>query len=794
MMADIRCPMCSRSNPEDAEECSFCGARLKPLIADEDALEQSASNQPQATGGGAAEEVPGWLSRIRERAEEEREPEQEPEQESDTDWLSRLRAVETDESGPPEELPDWLDQEGEEGQEDDWLGRLRESSDLGQEEEEPEPSAPDMAAGQQPEQPAAELEVDPEQQLRGMIVEEDSAEELESSVGSGLGEDDSFDWLEQGAEQVEAEEGAGEFPSFFEGEQQEEPKAPAPAKSEAEASDFESEEAEIPDWFGEFEQAAEEEEAEPEPVEDETPSGIFKGVSKQAVEEEELPSWLEGEAQEPGAPSQPQPEPEAAGGAGPPADEADVDWQEFDWDSLGDEQEPESLPQGLGAPPEEQEEGLPHVPALIIGEEGEGARPPGGEEFDLDAIELPDWLSEVDREPGAEVEAEGSGELAPATIPNWLEAMRPVETFKPVVDIEPEEERVVESVGPLAGLRGVLLAEPVVAKPRTSTSVGERLHVTERQYAQAEILQRIVQREDQEGIGARETARGLPIVRWLISLVLVLAVLLPPITGIPNFETPERVSRDLGPLLEVVNSVESGQPALVVFDFEPGYSAELEAVASTMLHNLMARGVHIVTLSTRPTGPPLALKLIDEVGEPHQIENGTDYIHLGYLSGGPTAVQLFSIAPKEAILKGFMLPDDIELQSGWEAPVLRGVERLSDFGMVAVITAGTDNARTWAEQAHPWLGDTPMVMVLSAGAEPMVRPYFESLEPQVDGILTGLPAALAYEQLNERPGQAQARWNAFGSGVLAVELILAVGLVYGLVEWVIERRREPEQE
>jgi hypothetical protein len=87
-----------------------------------------------------------------------------------------------------------------------------------------------------------------------------------------------------------------------------------------------------------------------------------------------------------------------------------------------------------------------------------------------------------------------------------------------------------------------------------------------------------------------------------------------------------------------------------------------------------------------------------------------------------------------------------------------------------------------------------MVMVLSAGAEPMVRPYFESLEPQVDGILTGLPAALAYEQLNERPGQAQARWNAFGSGVLAVELILAVGLVYGLVEWVIERRREPEQE
>jgi hypothetical protein len=371
--------------------------------------------------------------------------------------------------------------------------------------------------------------------------------------------------------------------------------------------------------------------------------------------------------------------------------------------------------------------------------------------------------------------------------------MRPVETFQPVVDIEPEEERAVESVGPLAGLRGVLLAEPVVAKPRTSTSVGERLQVTERQYAQAEILRRIVEREDQERVGARERSKGLPLVRWLISLVLVAAVLLPPILGFPQFATPERVSRDLGPMLEVINNVEGGQPALVVFDYEPGYSAELEAVSGAMLENLMARGVNIVTLSTRPTGPPLALNLIEEMGQPHEVENGRNYIHLGYLSGGPTAVQLFSIAPKEAVLKGFMLPSDLEIQSGWEAPILRDVERLSDFGMVAVITAGTDNARIWAEQAHPWLEDTPMVMVLSAGAEPMIRPYFESLNPQIDGILTGLPAAVAYEQINNRPGQALNRWNAFGSGVLAVEIILAAGLVYGLIGWVIERRQESEQ-
>ena len=32
-MADVRCPMCGKPNPEELEECQFCGARLKPVIA-----------------------------------------------------------------------------------------------------------------------------------------------------------------------------------------------------------------------------------------------------------------------------------------------------------------------------------------------------------------------------------------------------------------------------------------------------------------------------------------------------------------------------------------------------------------------------------------------------------------------------------------------------------------------------------------------------------------------------------------------------------------------------------------
>ncbi|MFP3852698.1 MAG: hypothetical protein ACLFWD_00240 [Anaerolineales bacterium] len=793
-MAEIRCPMCSKPNPEDAVECSFCDARLKPLIADD---QPSATPEPQP-GAGSEEEVPDWLDRIRARAEEDQDPPEEPEEDGDTDWLSRLRSVETDESGPPEELPDWLEDDQEQPPaEEDWLSRLRQTSDQDEAETAEDEAAPvsDSDWDAEVPEPAADETKDQEQQLRDLIQDD---EEIE---GAG-DEAEVMDWLD---EEPEADFAQGEAPSWFEEDEVEEDESEAPSLAgeqefeELSPAPFEDR----PDWFDEFEEAAEEpvEPAEsvelPESPETTEPEAMAEGENLESFDADELPDWLDEESlgaaedlELEGLDLEPGPELEAEEGEG-------QEWQEFDWEALSVDEEAEEkpLPEGLGAPPEEQEEELPHVPALLMDDSEEGPAVSGADEFDLDAIELPDWLTEVDREAAAEEggEPERSGDLAPATIPNWLEAMRPVETFQPVVDIEPEEERAVESVGPLAGLRGVLMAEPVVAKPRTSTSVGTRLQVSERQYAQAEILQRIIEREDHEGVGARERGERLPLFRWLISLVLFVAVLLPPATGFPRFAAPTTESRDLGTFREVINTAPADQPALVVFDYEPGYSAELEAVASTMLENLMARDVNIVTLSTRPTGPPLALDLLEDVGAPHEIENGRNYLHLGYLSGGPTAVQLFSIAPQEAILKGFMLPEELNLASGWEAPILRNVNQLSDFGLVAVITAGTDNARIWAEQAHPWLEDTPMVMVLSAGAEPMIRPYFESLDPQVDGILSGLPNAMAYEMHNQRAGLAKERWNAFGSGTLAVEVILAVGLAYGVIDWVLARRRKPEQ-
>jgi hypothetical protein len=240
------------------------------------------------------------------------------------------------------------------------------------------------------------------------------------------------------------------------------------------------------------------------------------------------------------------------------------------------------------------------------------------------------------------------------------------------------------------------------------------------------------------------------------------------------------VPRDLGQIIDLVENVAVEQPVLVVFDYTPGYVGELGAVAEPLLQHIVSRGLRTVSISTQPTGPPLAENLLNRFGE-----NGEDYIHLGYLAGGPTAVQLFAAAPLDTFAPGFLLPEDLTADSVWDSPILKSIKHLSDFSLIVVITSGTEGARSWAEQASPWVGETPLIMAISAGAAPIVRPYYEALESSVDGILTGLPAAVGYAKLMGHEGDAHSRWDAYGMGLHIVELILLAGVIYGIALWLL---------
>jgi hypothetical protein len=426
---------------------------------------------------------------------------------------------------------------------------------------------------------------------------------------------------------------------------------------------------------------------------------------------------------------------------------------------------------------------LPHVPALVA--DGEGGSPVLGPDIDLSSVsaQVPEWIGEA-RPP----EAGERPNLAPATLPSWLEAMRPVDTFRSVVEIESAEDQAVEAAGPLAGLRGVLLAEPVVAMPRAPSAGSTRVDVNERQFAQAELLHRLIEEESQE---ARPRAAAKPrpsVLRWVVAAALLLAAGVPAILGFPTMELPAFAPRDLAALVGVVDALPTERPALVVFDYEAGATGEMEAVAGPLLSHLMDRGIPIATLSTRPGGSVLAERLMALQGSSHNYVRGEDFVHLGYLPGGPAAVQLFAAQPRQAVTSGFL--EDEALVTIWDSPVLAGVTQLSDFAMMAVVTSGSEDARVWIEQSEPFLGEAPLVAAVSAGSEPLVRPYYESTDPKVNGILSGLSSAVAYEQRLGRPGLAHSRWSSYGLGLLTVEVLVVLGAFGGITGGMFRGRRK----
>jgi hypothetical protein len=252
-----------------------------------------------------------------------------------------------------------------------------------------------------------------------------------------------------------------------------------------------------------------------------------------------------------------------------------------------------------------------------------------------------------------------------------------------------------------------------------------------------------------------------------------------------RFLPPENQPQSLNELYDMVSAAPLDRPVLVVFDYSPAYASELETYAAPILADIVRRDLKILTVSTYPTGPPLAARLLQNVSGERELQNTRDYMQFGYLAGGPTAVQLFAANPRHALLYGFQLPVGTQTAGIWSYPIVENISRLSDFGMVVVITAGTDSARTWVEQAGPYLGDTPMALVLSAGVEPLLQPYAIGVEPQVDSILSGLPVAHVYEGYMGLEGTARTNWDAFGSMLTVVELTLIGGSVYGLVRYIL---------
>lgn len=386
-----------------------------------------------------------------------------------------------------------------------------------------------------------------------------------------------------------------------------------------------------------------------------------------------------------------------------------------------------------------------------------------------------DFLSQLGLE---ESVADDSDVAEHGELPIWMESMKPVEAVTPEIVSLQSAESQVEVSGPLAGLQGVLPAEPEISDFVKPAVGSVKLNIIEKQHAQIAILDELIQSEEISApIPDQPVVTSQSIFRVVIFSILVAIIAWTIFVGSQSQPLPAFPPEVFG-VNSAVNNIPAGAPVLLAVDYDIGLSAEMEAASSVLLDHLMIRGAYLTVVSTTTTGPAQAEHLINTVNvrSEHQYRDPDQYTNLGYIPGGHSGLFAFAQAPRQ------VLPYSIAGDHVWESEPLADINSLEQFALTAVITEDPDKARAWIEQVQPTLGNKPIIMALSAQADPMVRPYYDNQTNQLQGFVSGVAGGASYEALLNRLGLGRIYWDAFTRASIAgVVLIIIAGLVYILV-------------
>jgi hypothetical protein len=412
--------------------------------------------------------------------------------------------------------------------------------------------------------------------------------------------------------------------------------------------------------------------------------------------------------------------------------------------------------------------------------------------------DLPDWLNleaqpdEISEEQ-MEIPAEDSAEppavtpafkdsdqeqLSPGELPSWLQAIRPGGTNYPDEDTRSAEMLPggdQENAGPLAGLSGVLQAEPEIAKIGKAPVFSSRLEVTDSQYRHAAALRDLVAgealpKEDE----SKRVARPTRVLNAVMAATLMLAVVIPLVSGSQAAARPQLSA--FPESADVFNAIEvlpPDAPVLIAFDVEPALYGEMKAPLRAVLAHLLDRQARLAFISTQPTGPALAERILQEEFSSSPTVATKNYTNLGYLAGGMAALRSFSSDPRAAVLSVSATQQD-----PWQAPALLSIAQLNDFAFVLVVASDAEDGRAWIEQTGTQLSNG-MYMVSSAQAAPVMQPYLQSDPPTLRGLVSGLIGGAYYEELRAQDGLGRAYWDSFSYGLGAIFLVILLGGLYG---------------
>jgi hypothetical protein len=237
-----------------------------------------------------------------------------------------------------------------------------------------------------------------------------------------------------------------------------------------------------------------------------------------------------------------------------------------------------------------------------------------------------------------------------------------------------------------------------------------------------------------------------------------------------------------------VSALPEGVPVLIAIDYDPGFTGEMTAAALPVIDQLMLQRNTMAVVSSTPTGLAQGEALFSNVARygGHQQGAASNYIMLGYIPASELGLQGFARNPRGA------LSGTLESKVAWLSPALRSVQAVDDFSMLVIITNRPDGAQRWIEQVGPFKV-SPLVMILSSQAAPVIYPYFTATPRQVDGIVSGLEGGVAYENILGRTGYARTFWAPLNLGLLAALGLIVIGGLWAALQAASQQAKRHSQ-
>jgi len=408
------------------------------------------------------------------------------------------------------------------------------------------------------------------------------------------------------------------------------------------------------------------------------------------------------------------------------------------------------------------------------------------EEKVQDQTSLPDWIAKSGSEetsgpeetPPSPVESEPP--IAPAELPNWLEALRPADAVSPTGPVEDLSGADIVTAGPLMGLRGVISAHPSAMRAQKPPTYSIKLRVTDEQQARVEMMKELLADEEKpKPLPSQPIITTRNIFRLIVALVLLLPMVWMIISGSQQTSTPQPGNiPGVVDFTQRIQMLPSGAPVLIAFDYEAGFTGELNIAITNVLTQLMNKSAYLTLVATTPSGPALGESMIKNASSSLARIQGSysNYANLGYIPGGTMGLLGLATSPRN------LLPYSLAGDNVWAGAPLNAIASIKDFSAVIVMTNDPDTARIWIEQIGPQLQEagTPLLIVTSSQAEPLIRPYNESNPAQVQGLIAGLAGGVAYGRMVGNI-QQNGIWDAFSVGVTVSVLIILIGSIAGVV-------------